>query len=109
MRERETDGPERQESDERDLYALFAEASGLTGNARERFLGEIEASDPELAANLRELLAVDEREGVVPAEPSGDRWSPAARALSAKAVPVTSFLLRDADRPADMPTQGEAR
>ena len=30
-------------------------------------------------------------------------------ALSAKAVPVTSFLLRDADRPADMPTQGEAR
>ena len=30
-------------------------------------------------------------------------------ARSAKAVPVTSFLLRDADRPADMPTQGEAR
>jgi molybdopterin-guanine dinucleotide biosynthesis protein A len=30
-------------------------------------------------------------------------------ALSAKAVPVTSFWLRDADRPADMPTQWGAR
>ncbi|MEQ8765197.1 MAG: serine/threonine-protein kinase [Planctomycetota bacterium] len=65
------------------IFELFEKACGLEEEARARLLAEVEASDPDLAAELEALLAADSDEGKLPVDP---RSSPVPTSIVASAL-----------------------
>ena len=68
----------------RRLETAFEEACSLTGPAREQWLAEREATDPELVADVRALLAAESTTGVL--DRLGAQMSPLTRLLADEAL-----------------------
>ena len=80
------------------LEAAFEEACALTGSAREQWLAEREASDPDLAAEVRALLAAEATTGVL--DRLGSQMSPLPRLLADEASSSSSIVA-----PSPLPAQ----